>query len=117
MSESLFIYSCFLLFGTFVSAISQVLLKKAALQTYSSKIKEYFNSRVLSAYFLFFLASLLCIFAYRVVPLSFGPILEATGYIYVMIFGAVFFGEKITIKKALAITLILIGIGIYSLLG
>ena len=34
-------YSCILLFGVFISAISQVMLKKAALKKYDSVIKEY----------------------------------------------------------------------------
>ncbi len=56
----------------------------------------------------------MCIVAYRVVPLSFGPVLEATSYIYVTIFGVVFFKERITKKKLLALVLILLGIVIYS---
>ena len=35
------LYACILLVGVFVSAISQVMLKKAAQKTYASKIKEY----------------------------------------------------------------------------
>ena len=66
------------------------------------------------AYSLFFLSSLLCIFAYRVVPLSFGPVLESTSYVYVTIFGVIFFNEKVTAKKIVALTLILIGIGIFT---
>lgn len=117
MGQSLVLYSCVLLFGTFISAVSQVLLKKAALRTYPTRIAEYLNVRVIAAYVLFFLASLLCIFAYKVVPLSFGPILEATSYVYVTVFGVVFFKEKITRKKIAALGLIVLGIGIYAIFG
>lgn len=117
MMDSLLLYSCILLLGTFISAVSQVLLKKAALKDYGSRLAEYLNFRVIFAYALFFLSSLLCIFAYRVVPLSFGPVLESTSYIYVTIFGVIFFKEKVTKKKILALALILIGIGVFTLAG
>ncbi|WP_304580618.1 EamA family transporter, partial [Dubosiella newyorkensis] len=77
--------------------------------------QEYLNFPVIFAYTLFFLATLLSIFAYRVVPLSFGPVLESTSYIYVTIFGILIFKEKINAKKIVALVLILIGIIIYSL--
>ena len=44
-----------LMFGmTFLTAISQVLLKKSANQTYKSWIYEYLNWRVIVAYGIFF---------------------------------------------------------------
>lgn len=115
MTPSLLLYSCILLLGTFISAVSQVLLKKAAMKEYDSKLAEYLNFRVIFAYVLFLLSSLLCILAYREVPLSFGPVLESTSYIYVTIFGIIFFGEKLTKKKVFALVLILIGISVFAL--
>ena len=56
----------------------------------------------------------MCIFAYKVVPLSYGPVLEASSYLYVTFFGVLVFKEKITKKKALALFLILLGIVVYS---
>lgn len=117
MDNALFIYSCVLLLGTFISAVSQVLLKKSALIKYPNKLREYLNFRVSIAYTLFFLSSLLCIFAYRVVPLSFGPVLEATSYLYVTIFGVVFFQESVTSKKVAALSLIILGIVIFTIFG
>lgn len=117
MSGSVFIYSLVLLISVFISSVSQVMLKKAANKQYESKIKEYLNPLVFFAYVMFFGCTLLTVFAYKVVPLSLGPILEATGYFYVTIFGVVFFGEKITKKKWLAIVFIVLGIACYSFLG
>ncbi len=115
MSETMLLYSGVLLLGTFISAVSQVILKKAALKTYSSRIKEYLNFPVILAYALFLLTTFMCIFAYRVVPLSFGPVLESTSYLYVTVFGVLFFGERVGKLKALALVLILAGVVIYSL--
>lgn len=114
MDNSLVLYSGILLLGTFLSAISQAILKKAAMKTYDSKIAEYLNPSVIFAYGLFFLTTLMCIFAYRVVPLSFGPVLESTSYLYVTVLGVLLFKEKITFKKIFALALILIGVAVYA---
>lgn len=115
MSSVLLAYSCLILLGTLVSAVSQVILKKAALKTYPSKIAEYLNFPVIFAYVLFFGATLLTIIAYKVVPLSFGPVLEATSYLYVTAFGAIIFKERVTAKKLLALALIVGGICVYAI--
>lgn len=103
------------LFGVFISAVSQVLLKKEALKPHESLLKEYLNPQVIFAYVLFFVASFLPIIAFRVLPLSYGPILEATSYIYVMVFGALIFHERVTKQKVLAISFIIGGIILYSI--
>ena len=112
MNETMLLYAGILLLGTFISSVSQVILKKAALKTYPSRIKSYLNFPVIFAYSLFILTTFMCIFAYKVVPLSYGPVLEA--YLYVTFFGVLVFKEKITKKKALALFLILLGIVVYS---
>ena len=117
MNKQLLLYSALMLAGTLISSVAQVLLKKAAQKEYSSVLREYLNARVILAYVIFFGASLLAIFAYRVVPLSMGPILEATGYIYVTIFGVAIFHEKLNLRKCIALGLILAGIAVYALLG
>lgn len=108
-------YSCILLLGVFISAISQVILKKAALKKYDSVIKEYLNPLVIIAYSIFFASTFLSIMAYKEIPLSMGPILEATSYLYVTFFGVKIFGEKMTKKKCVALGCILFGIVVYSL--
>lgn len=103
------------LFGVFISAISQVLLKKSAMRDHGSAIKEYLNPFVIFAYTLFVAATLLSVVAYRGIPLSMGPILDATGYIYVTIFGVTIFHERLTAKRVLALALIVTGIIVYSM--
>ena len=117
MNNQLILYSCFILFGTFISAVSQVMLKKATQKTYDSPIKEYLNPLVICAYGIFFLATLCTILAYKVVPLSMGPILEATSYIYVTLFGVMIFKEGIGRRKITALILIITGIIVYTLFG
>mgnify|MGYP004449743963 FL=1 len=113
--KSILLYSCFALFGTFISAVSQVLLKKAADRKYDNPIKEYLNPVVISAYTIFVVSTFMSILAYRVVPLSYGPILEATSYVYVTFFGVKIFHEKINKTKLAALALIVAGIVIYAI--
>lgn len=116
MNNSVLLYSCMFLLGVFISSISQVMLKKAALKSYDTPIKEYLNPLVIIAYTLFFGTTLLSIAAYKVIPLSLGPALEATSYIYITFFGVVIFKEKFNKQKFLSLILIIIGILIYSFL-
>ena len=117
MNKTLLIYACIMLFGTFISAISQVILKKAASKTYENKIREYVNLPVISAYTIFVVATFLGVFAYKVVPLSMGPILEATSYIYITVFGVTIFKERLTKRKVVALITIIAGIIVYSTFG
>lgn len=107
-------YILLFLFSVLVSSISQVILKISAGRQYKSHIKEYLNVQVVFAYALFFLSSLLTIIAYREVPLSVGPVLEASGYIYIAVMGKIFLHESLTRKKLAGIMCILIGIAISS---
>ena len=93
-------YAAVLLIGVFISAVSQVMLKKAAMKTYSSPIREYLNPLVIFAYVLFVGTTLLSILSYKGIPLSMGPVLEATSYLYVTIFGVTIFKEKLKIGRA-----------------
>lgn len=110
-------YLILFLVAVFVAALSQVLLKIAAMRPHKSLAGEYLNPQVIGAYGLFFLATLADVIAYRRIPLSLGPILEATSYFYVTVFGAVFFRERITAKKLGALAVILLGIAVFALLG
>ena len=109
-----FAYASLILIGTFIASISQVTLKKAAGRKYSSWIFEYLNPVVIIAYFLFFGTTLLSVFAYKGIPLSMGPLLEATSYIYVTVFGVKIFGERINAGKVISLILILLGIVVYN---
>ena len=91
MSQAQLPYVLLYLCSTFLSAVSQVLLKKAALREHKSVLAEYTDWRVILGYALFVGCTLLTMLAYKGVPLNVGPVLEATGYIYVTIFGVTIF--------------------------
>lgn len=79
-----------LLVSVLISSIAQVLLKKAAEKHYDSFIHEYLNPLVIFAYFIFFLSTLISVYAYKGIPLSMGPILEASSYFYITVGSIIF---------------------------
>ena len=83
MNDSMTFSVLLLLFSVFISAVSQILLKKAAQKHYPNRLKEYLNPWVITAYSIFLLSTVLTMLALRTVPLSMQPILESTSYIYV----------------------------------
>ena len=116
MTKQMYLYAGLMLGGVFISSLSQVLLKIAANKQYENRIREYLNPMVITAYSVFFLATLCTVFAYRVIPLSMGPVLESSSYLFVSVFGYLFFKEKITRRKITALSLIICGIVVYSVL-
>lgn len=105
-------YIAVFLFSVFISSVSQIMLKTSTKTEYQRVIEEYLNPRVIVAYIIFFCSSLLTIFAYKYVPLSMGPILEASGYIFVTVLGYFCLHETIGKKKALGMVCILAGIAV-----
>ncbi len=103
-------YIVLFLFSVFISSVSQILLKSSAKQQYEKSWKDYLNWKVIVAYGIFFLSSLLTVVAYRYVPLSMGPILEASGYLFVAVLGYFILKERIGKRKWLGLSLILAGI-------
>ena len=101
--------------SVFLSSVSQVLLKKAAQRPHQNLMSEYLDWRVILGYGLFLVCTFLTMFAYRGIPMSLGPVLETTGYLYVTIHGVTIFHEKLNRKKLIALGLIIAGIIIYAI--
>lgn len=109
------IYILVFLLSVLVSSLSQILLKKSADKQYKDIISEYLNLKVISAYLLFFLSTIITVVAYKHVSLSMGAILEASGYIFVTILGRIFLKEKITRRKITGLSVILLGLIVFNL--
>lgn len=114
MDRTTLVYSLIMFCSVTVGCISQVMLKKSALKKYDNPIREYLNPLVIIAYIFYVGTTILTITAYKGIPLSFGPIIESTSYIYITIFGVKIFGEKINKKKIIALCLIISGIIVYA---
>lgn len=109
------IYISVFLIGVLVSSAAQIRLKKSALIQHNSIIKEYLNLRVIGAYGIFVCATLCTMYAYKGIPLSMGPILSSTEYIFVAMLAYFFLKEKISRRKIFGLAIIVVGVIIYSL--
>jgi len=116
MKIDLFYVSLFI-FSVFISSVSQIFLKKAALKKYASIKEEYLNPKLIFAYGLFFISSVLTMLAYKGIPLSMGPVLESAGFVFVAFLSHFFLKERISVKKTIGIALIVFGIFIFAFGG
>ena len=104
-----------LTFGVSIAGISQILLKKAAQKEYRHWIYQYLNIRVILGYGLMVASTLCTVFAYQTIPLSMSPAWDAFGQIVVAFLSWWILGEKISRKKAIGLSIIIIGIMIFFL--
>ncbi len=103
----------FLVLSVAVASFSQILLKKSAEKTYTSVIREYLNVYVIIGYGMMAVSTLLTVAGYAGLEYKNGAVIEALGFVLVMLLSRIFFGEKITKKKLLGNSLILFGIFIF----
>ena len=115
MSE-LVLFSLLIVLSSFISSLSQVMLKKAAGKEYTSVLKQYTDPLVVTAYVIFFGCTLISLYALKVVPLSLSPLLESTGYIFIAVMSRLFFREKITRRRLAGMALVICGI-VLSVIG
>lgn len=109
-------YIMLVFLSVIIAAISQILLKKAAMTTYESYRKEYLNPYVIGGYSLLLLTTLINVFAFsKGVELKSGAIIETLGFVLVMVLSRAIFQERITKKRLAGNLLILLGIIIFHL--
>ena len=108
-------YVAIALFSGVLSAFSQVLLKKSSGIQRDAIIKEYLNPYVISAYGITFICMVLMIIAYKGMPFKYGAVIESLGYLYIMVLGRIFFGERFTLKRVIGNLLIICGVIIFFL--
>lgn len=106
MNSGVLIY----LITPFLSAVSQLILKKAADTPRYTGLRAYLNLPVIGAYALFFGCMLLNVAALRTLDLTVASVLEASGYIYVMALSFFFLKEKITLRRLIGNCVIILGI-------
>lgn len=107
------IYILCMFLSVSIASISQLLLKKSAMKSYSSVIREYLNPLVIGGYGLLFLSMLLTIYAYSGMDYKNGPVIESFGNVIVLVLGYIFFKERISPKKLLGIACIIVGMAVF----
>lgn len=106
MNSGVWIY----LITPFLSAVSQLILKKAADNPKYTGLRAYLNTPVILAYGLFFGCMVLNVVALRTLELTIASVLEASSYIYVMALSFFFLKEKITLRRLIGNLVIVVGI-------
>ena len=97
-----------------LASVAQMLLKYGAMQPHGSFLKEYLNPWVLGGYALMGLSLVLNVYALgKGVQVKEVSILEALSYLFVPILSYLCFREKLNLRKAGSILLILTGIVIF----
>jgi drug/metabolite transporter (DMT)-like permease len=113
--DKLSFYYIILVLSVFIASLSQVLLKKSAQKVYAKKTDEYLNPLVIIAYSIFFLTTLINLMVMKHIPLSYVPIIESMGYVFIAILGRGILKEKLNKKKVFGMLFILLGIMIFSM--
>ncbi len=93
-----------------LSAVSQLILKRAADDPRYTGVRTYLNAPVILAYALFFGCMLLNVVALRTLDLTVASVLEASSYVYVMLLSFLFLKEKITPRRLIGNVVIVVGI-------
>ena len=106
------IYLC----AVFIASLSQILLKRSALEQHENIWRQYLNITVISAYLMLIVSMFITIYAYKGVALKMGPVLETTNYFFVAVLGYIFLKEKLT-KRQLVGVLFIVGGVVISAVG
>ena len=107
-------YYALVIFDVFIAALAQMLLKSSSMTKHKSFIFEYLNPKVIGAYSIMVLSLLLNIYA-----LNHGVLLkelstiESSSYMFVPLLSFLFFKERITWRKAVAIGVIMTGVIVF----
>jgi drug/metabolite transporter (DMT)-like permease len=103
------------MFGVLISSLSQILLKKSANESDDTFFQMYFNWRVILAYTIFFISTIISLIAYKYIPLSFGVVIEVTEYAFIALFSYLLLKERISKSKLTGLILIVLGVIIFTL--
>jgi drug/metabolite transporter (DMT)-like permease len=102
--------------AVFLSATSQALLKSGVRRVAGrSFIWVYANLYSIVAYALFGISTLLCLYAYKILPLKVSAMLSPFMYIFVGLYSHFVLKEKMTRRQAWGAAIILLGVVVYNL--
>ncbi|MCR5331025.1 MAG: EamA family transporter [Lachnospiraceae bacterium] len=100
----------------FIAAISQLLLKFAALKPNGrTGILKYLDIRIISSYAMLFGTVFMNMIAMRFMPYKFAPVLSTLSYVFVLILGKLVLHEEIGKKRASGILVIFLGMIVFYL--
>lgn len=97
-----------------VAAISQIILKKAAVRPNGKAgIMKYMDARILAAYALLLLTLFMGMVALRYMPYKYAPVLSTFSYIFVLVLGKAVLKEQASAGQMAGAALIIAGIVLF----
>lgn len=102
------------LLAVLLASFSQIMLKSSSRVLYNSRLREYFNVKVLCGYALMTLAFFGNIYAmHSGLQIKEMSIIESLSYLFVPLLSHFTFKEKFTKKKMISILLIMLGVSVF----
>lgn len=105
-----------MIISAFITAVSQIILKKSANVKHKSIIFEYLNPLVLFSYVCYIGVLILNVFIYTKVDYRFGVIINSMSTVFVMLLSNLILKETITKKRIIGNFIIVCGILVFMLL-
>jgi len=102
--------------GIILTAVSQILLKVGATNK-STILRSFLNVGTLAGYSLFFVVTLLNVFAMRRIPLRTMTAASSITYVLTLALGHWMLRERLTWRMLAGVALILAGVIVYSISG
>lgn len=99
-----------------VSSFAQILLKKSADRGYSG-LRIFLNPETVIGYAIFLSVTFVIVLLYRYIELSAGTLIDSLGYVFITVLSSLILKERLTKKRILGISLILLGVTVYAVWG
>lgn len=104
------------LLGVFISSCAQLLMKASAVKKKQSSILEKFlNIRIMTAYSMMMLSSLISVLCLRYLQLKYVPMIEAAGFLWVPLLSFLILREKPTRYNVIGGIIIVSGMILFTI--
>lgn len=104
-----------MIMSAFITAFSQIILKKSADRKYKSVFFEYLNPYVLFSYVCYIGVLVLNVFIYTKIDYRFGVVINSMSTVFVMLLSHIILKEVITKKRIIGNVIIVCGILVFML--
>ncbi len=104
-----------MILSAFVTAFSQIILKKSANRKHRNVVFEYLNPYVLFSYTCYVGVLVLNVFIYTRIDYRFGVVINSLSTVFVMLLSRMILKESITKKRIIGNAIIVCGILVFML--
>lgn len=102
-------------FAVFIATVAQILLKKEANVEHKTFWQKFLNIKVISAYSIFLLSTILNVIAFKNIDLKYTVVFDVTGFIWIGLFSVFILKEKFNLRKIISFILIILGVIVFSI--